>query len=277
MRNLWIRFQDGRWWWRQPLKAVVLGLTVFAVCYPYPLLFARNVARWRNPNALIDPNAPELRPWIEELRPQLEGLEAGPEALKIVEQFVYQKVKYDWDWNTWGVVDYIPTVAEVFSAGTEDCDGRAVVSASLLRNFGYKADLVSDMTHVWVKTDHGETMSPGRMKKFVEATDQGVRYNWDALGNLPRSLAYGLAVFPLSRELIVVAVLWLLGYRPGMSWRVTLVCLMLMLDGLLIVRYACHDPWRDPQLLGQWFGFANIVAGVVILDAHRRKVRQVVA
>lgn len=251
----------------------MFALTVFAVCYPYPRLFARNVARWRNPNALIDQNAPELRPWIEELRPKLEGLEAGPDALKIVEQFVYEKVRYDWDWNTWGVVDYIPTVAEVFSAGTEDCDGRAVVSASLLRNFGYKADIVTDMTHVWVKTDRGETMSPGRMKKFAVATDEGVRYNWDALGNIPRSFAYGVAVFPLFRELIVVAVLWLLGFRPGMRWGLTVVCFVLMLDGLFIVRYACSDPWKDPQLLGQWFGMANILAGTVLLYAYNRRVR----
>ena len=51
-----------------------------------------------------------------------------PHALvRGVEKFVYGHVPYAWDWDTWGVADYLPSVAEVRRMGREDCDGRAVV------------------------------------------------------------------------------------------------------------------------------------------------------
>lgn len=271
--NFWIRFQNGRWWWREPLKGALLGLTVFGVCFPYPWLFVRNVQRWRDLGALIEPQAEELVPLLDELRPKLDGIESGPDALKVVEKFVYEKIPYAWDWETWGVVDYIPRVEEVLAAGQEDCDGRAVVAASLLRNLGYQAELVTDITHVWVKTDRGETMSPGRMKKFIETSDGGLRINWRALTNIPSSMAYGVGVFPLGRELIVLAVLWLLYLCPGVPWPVLGVALLLMLDGLVILRSSGADPWHQ-NVVTQWFGFANLVLGVVVLDAGNRRARR---
>ncbi len=263
-------------WWRGPVKMAVLAVTLFLVCYPYPLLYIRHARRSRNPNALINPDSAALQPMLEELKPRLEGVSPGAEALEVVEKFVYEKVPYAWDWDVWGVVDYLPTVEEVAAMGREDCDGRAVVAASLLRNLGYKADLVSDGAHVWVKTDRGETMSPGRMPKVKEITDQGVRYHWGQYAvNMIRSAGYGVAVFPLSRELIVLGVFSLLAMRSGMARLGVIVCLVLMLDGLLIVRYASADPWHSPALdvANQWFGTASMVLGATILHVMQWRSR----
>ena len=273
MPRFWVRFQNGRWWWRVPLKGALLGLAVFAVCFPYPSLFLRHAQRWRDPAALIEPEAVGLVPLVNELRTRLEGMERGPDALKVVEALVYEKIPYAWDWETWGVVDYIPRVEEALAAGQEDCDGRAVVAASLLRKLGYQADLVTDMTHVWVKTDSGETMSPGRMKKFVESIDGGVHVNWSALLNLPRSTAFGLAVFPLGRELVVLGVLCLLSVMPGMGWRVWGVGLLLMLDGVVILRWAGADPWRS-NVVGQWLAIANAALGAGLLYVGNWRARR---
>ncbi len=246
------------------------------VCFPYPHLFVRHIQHWRDPNALIEPDAPGLKPWLVELEPDLDGLEAGSEALKVVERFVYRKVPYAWDWDTWGVADYLPTVPETLQAGAEDCDGRAVISASLLRNLGYEADLVTDSVHVWVKTDHGETMSPGRLPKLIETRDGKAHVRWRSLLNLPKSAAYGIAVFPLLRELIVVAVFWLLALRKGMRSLDAAICLALLSGGLLLLRISGAEPWHPTNLhfAGQWTALATMLTGVVALQIAYRRARQ---
>ncbi len=270
MSNFWRRFQSKRWWWRVPAKAVILGLTVFFVSFPNPMLFARHVQRWRNPDALIDPDAPALADMRRALIPMLEGVAFGRPALKVVERYVYDRVPYAYDWDTWGVADYIPTAEEAIEAGREDCDGRAVVSASLLRSLGYEATLVTDFTHVWVKTDHGEVMQPGPMKKAIESNDQGITINWSQLINLPRSLSYGCAVFPFGRELIVLIVLALLAVRPGMNvWRWT-TAFAIMVGGLLVVRWAGRNAWH-PSYLGQWTGWVAMVFGMLVLTFGLRR------
>lgn len=275
MRELWIRFQDGRWWWRLSIKGSLLAVTLFLVCFPYPAMFVRNVQHWRNPNALIEPDAPQLAPLLAELRPMVEGVPPGPDVLKVVQDFVYQKVPYAWDWDTWGVADYLPTLGEVLTAGREDCDGQALVSASLLRNLGYKADLVTDLMHVWVKTEHGETMSPGRLTKAVEGSDEGLRIHWEGVRNIPRSLAYGVAVFPRWREIIVLCVFWLLALRPGMGRLAVGSCLVMLVGGLEVLRRASENPWRDPEVAWQAVGLVGMLVGACLLTLRGRDARRI--
>ena len=187
------------------MKCAVFAMTVLLVCFPNPRRLMRHIQHYRDPSALIEPNAKSIEPWVQELAPKLSDDIEPREALKRVERFVYDKVPYEWDWNTWGTADYLPTVDEVVAMGKEDCDGRAVVAASLLRRFGFKADLVNDFAHVWVRTEHGDTMSPGK-KPVIVTTDDGVVIDWSALTQLPSAMAYGVAVFPLGRELVILAV-----------------------------------------------------------------------
>ncbi len=273
MLDLWRRFQEQVWWRRVPLKGAILLGTIFVVCFPYPNVFLRHIQHWRDPNALIDPESLALRPLIAELKPKLEGIEPGPEALKVVERFVLEKVPYAWDWDTWGVADYFPTVDEALAAGQEDCDGRAIVSASLLRNFGYQAELVTDLAHVWVKTDRGETMGPGPMGKAIETKGGKVRIHWDALANIPRSLAYGLAVFPVSRELMVLGVYVVLAMRRRMSRWSILAGVVFLLDGLFLLRIAGANAWQA-DVTGQMIGLANLLIGVLVLHAAHVRARR---
>ncbi|MFQ5494532.1 MAG: hypothetical protein ACE5EX_04045, partial [Phycisphaerae bacterium] len=132
-----------------PVKTAVLAMTVLAVCFPYPSRLAAHIDHWRDPDALIQPDALALQPMLTEVRSMLSTLEpimidpgSSNGALKIVERYVYQKIPYKYDWITWGTVDYLPTVTEVIEKGHEDCDGRAVVAASLLKGLGYDASSV---------------------------------------------------------------------------------------------------------------------------------------
>jgi hypothetical protein len=255
-----------RWYVRWPAKWAIFGLAYALVCFPYPRLAFRHMVHWYNPNSIIEPDAPSLQPMAAELRAGLpEGL-PSPKVLDWVEGFVYKKVPYDWDWNTWGMADYLPTVDEVIKAGKEDCDGRAVIAASLLRNLGYEATLVTDFAHVWVSTPQGDTMGPGRTKT-VEVTDKGLKVDYRGILRLPRIMGYGIAVFPLSRELILLGVLWLLLLGTAGTSR-ALVGLGLLVAGLILLRYGAENYWGPVPILESTG--ALLLVGAALLIALKR-------
>ena len=258
-----------RWPLRLPIKWMIFALVVLAVCFPYPGLLVRHLQHWRDPNALIEPDAPAIQPLVEELRPHMhENLQPG-EALKRVERYVYDRIAYDWDWNTWGTADYLPTVAEVIEMGREDCDGRAVVAASLLRCFGFNAQLVCDFAHVWVKTDRGEIMGPGK-KKAVVATKHGLRVSLSGLTELPKGFAHGVAVFPLMREAVILGIFWLLLLRPNGGMMCNLVGLMFFISALLCLRMGGKH-YGHPVLWLQWLAIGCALVGLYLLFVTARR------
>jgi len=258
-----------RWYLRLPIKWVIFALTVLVVCFPYPHLLIRHIQHWRDPNALIEPDAPAIQPLVEELGQLLSNDLAPNEVLKRVERYVYNKIEYEWDWNTWGTADYLPTVTEAIEMGKEDCDGQAVVAASLLRRFGFQVQLVTDFAHMWVKTDRGETMGPGK-KKAIVATDRGLRFQLSGLKELPKAFAHGTAVFPLVREAIILGMLWLLLLRPKGGIVLSLVGLVCFTGALICLRNGGRN-YHHPTLWMQWVGMLAIVAGFFVLLVGARR------
>lgn len=258
-----------RWYYRLPAKWFVLGLTLLAVCFPYPNRLIRHIDHWLNMNALVDPDAESIQPWLTELRPQITDDLSPTQALRTVESFVYKKVPYAWDWDNWGVVDYLPTVDEVVEKGMEDCDGRAVVAASLLTSLGYKAELVTDYAHMWVKTDQGETMSPGKTKVMV-STKKGKKFNFSGFMEIPKASAYGVAIFPLIRELIVAGVLWLLLIRNHGGRVCNLITLSVFTGGLLLLRLGGKN-YHHPVYWQEGLGALVMLLAIIILILWSRK------
>jgi hypothetical protein len=84
---------------------------------------------------------------------------------------------------------------------------------------------------------------------------------------LPQAMAYSVAPFPLLRELIFVAAVWLVLIRPGVGWRVRLLCVALMLEGLLFLR-AAGVYWARPVVWAQWWGVLHFVAGCGLLFGY---------
>ena len=286
------------WFLRMPLKwALFLAITFF-VCFPYPSQFARHVLHLSDLEAMVEPDAPELAAMETELRARLEkkrGVGAqrkgqpraeanapwherfSPRQVqKEVQRFVYDKVTYGWDWDVWGSADYMPTIGEMFERAekyangqlVEDCDGRAVVAASLMRRLGYNSKIVTDLRHVWVTTAAGEWMGPGR-KKTIRSTQKGNEIEWGtAAGNVAVSFAYGVAVFPLWREaIILLAALVLMTHRRMKASRVAFGVL-LMVQGLLFFRLGYLSPIRpgnDAAAWPAWMGLVHTLCGVGVL------------
>jgi hypothetical protein len=276
------------WYVRIPFKWVIFAVVCWFVCFPNPIQSFRHIEHLRNMQALIEPDAPELGAWIERITKELpkarplavsqadgDGSSAKPiSALviqQVVQEFVLENVKYEWDWNLWGASDYMPTVQEMFEKAREsggevreDCDGRAVIAASLMAALGYKPTIATDLRHVWVTTPEGEWMGPGGAKTMV-ATTQGTQVHATTLlSNIPISLSYGIAVFPLTRELIILLTAFVLMLRRNSDWRWAAVGLVLLVQGLLFMRLgylAPHSVSRQVSSWPTWVGIGHVVVG----------------
>jgi hypothetical protein len=171
-------------------------------------------------------------------------------VLQVVESLVYERVPYAFDWETHGVMEFVPTVGEVFAAGREDCDGRAVVAASLLKRMGYEAELATDFLHMWVYTPAGATMSPTSTRPSIRSGTQpgeeDAIVDWEMLRQLLRGAVYGVRVFPLPREIAILAAAVLLTFHPRLSWLRFGLGVLLVAAALPLVRFAGEGiPWAE--------------------------------
>ncbi len=301
-RPSFLRRRLSVWYYRVPIKCCIFLAVTFVVLFPKPGQFLRHVGHSRNLDAMVEPDAPELAMWDAELERRLldargrreDGGDAAKPVLRTlsphetqreVQQFVYAKVKYDWDWNVWGSADYLPTVAEMFAMAAEredgqiyeDCDGRAVMAASLMRRLGYDSHLVTDLRHMWVKTSQGDWMGPGRKETIVSTRDGNKIIVGTALQNFMASLPYGIAVFPLWREIIILLAAYVLILHRRMSWRAAGLGGLLLGQGLMFMQCGVLSPLRLSGFGVQWpswVGMAHALAGFALLFVASRRARR---
>lgn len=261
---------------RWPLKTGAFLLVALVVLYPRPWLIPAWLTRLCNLNAVIDPYHPTVSELAARVTDDAGGKPSLHAAAVAVETLVRQRMPYAFDWETWGVMDYLPTVDEAFAQGREDCDGQAVVAASVLRRLGYEAWIVSDLLHTWVVARDPTAqppvtvalMSPGRGDQTLTGESEGTRarFSTATLANVGRALSFGVAVFPAERELVIVAALWLVLMQPrSPGWR-RLAGGAVLLAALPCLRSAggpvAGDVYR-PGLAG--LGLASLAAGCVLL------------
>lgn len=254
---------------RVAIKSALLVGAALLVLYPNPLLLATNGARWASLDALPDRDADAVAPLVEQARALLQASDApdDPESrLRAVEQVVGASISYEWDWVVWGAVDYVPTPAEVIDKGREDCDGRAVLAAAILRRMGHDARIVSDLAHVWVRTPDGDAMSPRTPRSghaLVASRDGGgAQLDWRAvldadaiLHDWPGNLAYAASIFPLWREALLVGATWIVTLAREPRWRREALILALLLGALALLRLA----GAEDRTSGAWAGIACLL------------------
>lgn len=248
-------FSLGKW--------LVFLAVVLVVLYPRLDMLPRTLHRYLNPNTLINPDSPALAPLIAEFDRQRDLNWGGSALTDEVEHFTYSKVPYRHDWNVWANVDYFPTVEETLEKGVEDCDGRAVVAASLLEHYGVDAKLANDFTHVWVVTEHGSAMqTAGGNTAVVEGKDEGgINIAWGrAIKQTASASSWMISAFPLYRELIIVLAAWLLLVGTRKSLQLAVPAGLVMLIGLLLIRDG-----ETFRVWSTWVGWLCLFGAVIFL------------
>lgn len=276
------------WYWRIPLKLAIFAVVTFFVLFPSPTQLARHISHLRNMQQMITPDAPQLAGLEALVRERLTttapaDADSPPVVQRAVERVVLEKVQYAWDWDEWGSADYMPTVAEMFERAAadggqlrEDCDGRAVMAASLMKRLGYEPTLVTDLRHVWVTTPQGAWMGPGG-ETTMASGEAGNEIAWGTLlSNIPTSLSFGVAVFPFMREIIILVTAYLLLIHRRMSRTAAVVGFVLLVQGLLFMRLGFFAPaavTRDVSSWPAWVGLMHILAGFAVLIRASRRAR----
>ena len=130
-----------RCWKAALLRALLLAAGFLFLLFPHPGRALREVRTLRDPNALISPEDPAVAKLSSEVDAAMPANLNRPRQIAWIEKFVEKRIVYANDWDQWLNVDYWPSPSETLASGREDCDGIAVVTASLLRHRGFRASI----------------------------------------------------------------------------------------------------------------------------------------
>ena len=121
---------------RHVLVVLFIGLWIGAVVYPDPRPLVTSLARLRTPP--VDATA------VAAIAATL------PNDYKLIENFSLDYVDYRSAWTVYGLPWYFPTVKEVLRDQAGDCQGRALLAASVFEAKGMPYTLRYSFDHVWV-------------------------------------------------------------------------------------------------------------------------------
>jgi hypothetical protein len=211
---MWNRLAQLPFIWRLAVKGLLLFLIVLFVLFPHPGLLYKQIQHLRNVESLIQPDLPEIAEINRELDDQLGDGSSRAEEFKAVERYVYRNIAYKFDWFNWGNLDYWPTAKEVLERKTEDCDGRAILAASILRARGFKtARVVGNLDHVWVAVDNVELMGPQKDKNYAKSGAIATGISLPQTQTWMRALSK-ICNFPAARSLAILAAFLIAAYHP---------------------------------------------------------------
>jgi hypothetical protein len=276
---MWNRVASWRWKWRLVAKVGAFLAIALLVLFPRLDLAWKQAWQLRDWDALIDPNIggmPEINAEIDRRLPA--GATAAQE-MAAVQKFVYERISYCYDWFNWANVDYWPTAAEVWARQREDCDGRAVLCASILRARGFStARLAGSLSHVWVMIDPNDPkaaatrvvglMTPQKSETYSRRNGRVVirppewQTVWPALIDFSRFPAWRAAI-------LVLSALVLLFHPCRHGGGFGLICTMAMLGLAQFYHWGARARGTSEPLPG-WelgVGFGLVLASVIIATA----------
>ncbi len=218
------------------IKILLFGLILFAVCFPHPGRFLKQLRHYRHVDSLIQTDFKGLDSINAAIDSLLAGDSSTQRELKIIQWYIYHKIRYQNDWDLWTNVDYWPTAAETWQTGAEDCDGQAILAVSILRSRGYtKARLAGNMLHIWAVVDSIPLM--GAMEEETVRREEGrIKIKFPSLNLALRSFGYTIEHFPAIRILIVSFSLLLLCFHPATRWRYFGISAILLPCGLFLMK-----------------------------------------
>ncbi len=141
---------------------MIFGLWTLLVLYPNPYRLILSAYRMVSPAT----NPVVMEKWLE----------ISPSDPREIEEFVLERIPYQYDWQTYGMPFYFPTVEEAMEKGTGDCKGRFVVLASLFEAKGIPYRQSFSFSHFWVDYEGKEDSSVEDTKNaFLLRTEEGTK------------------------------------------------------------------------------------------------------
>lgn len=119
---------------------MMLLVWFLVVMYPNPLNLFFSLYRLYDP-----PVAPDL---VKNYARELEN-----KTPLEIEQFVYARLPYNYDWEVHGMPWYFPTLNEALSMGSGDCKARFLLFASLMEELDITYRKHVSLTHIWADYD----------------------------------------------------------------------------------------------------------------------------
>ena len=96
-----------------------------------------------------------------------------PNDTALIEQDVLKIIPYSYDWNTYGMPWYCPSVPQVLEKGKGDCKARALVLASILEAKGIPNRIVWSLDHVWVDYPGKQNTGPEEYALYEKNSETG--------------------------------------------------------------------------------------------------------
>ena len=200
--SLWMKLARLRFFWRLVIKMGIFGTVVFGIFFPNPVLFWKQLGHFSDLESLIQTDFKGIEAINRDINALLSADSTPQEEFYAIQGYVYRNIRYEYDWDNWGNVDFWPTAEQVRGRKREDCDGRAVLAVSILRSRGFAtAKLVGNIRHIWVDVDHYELMGPDKEQTFKRDGEKTV-LNLPSFDLLVGTLAIHIADFPAFRNLI---------------------------------------------------------------------------
>ncbi len=129
--------------------------------YPNPLHLVFSMYRLYHP-----PVAPDL---VSNYARELEN-----KTPLEIEQFVYARLPYSYDWEIHGMPWYFPTLNEALIMGAGDCKARFLLFASLMEELDIAYRKHVSLTHIWADYDgKPATVLENRAEVLVAVNEEG--------------------------------------------------------------------------------------------------------
>lgn len=136
---------------------ISLIITLFFVTVGVtPLLWTWNEHLKYNlsPNEMIEPYNENIINFSEKFDEYLSNSNAydnTPRAeFDLLKKYIYKEFEYISDFSNNLAIHHLDSINDIFERGSDDCDGFAIITCSILRYRGYNAYVLMNMIHAWV-------------------------------------------------------------------------------------------------------------------------------
>ncbi|MBN1480718.1 hypothetical protein JXA70_10630 [candidate division KSB1 bacterium] len=246
---------------RLTFKVFFFGLVFLFVTFPNPVLSLKQLFAYRDIEALFVTDFPELPAINARIDSLLPPDYTFQQEYQAIVHFVYENIRYQYDWDNWLNSEYWPAADEVWRRGREDCDGRAILAVAIFRSRGYaETTVVGGLTHLWI-TVGGQELMGAQKEKTMVMQDGRKKMRVPPLASILEAAAAQLDGYPIFRMVVILLFLLLLAYHPAKNIKLLLgLCLAAVIGFVLLLDWASYVNFYEKLTCN-----INLVLGLVLL------------